>query len=273
MRKLLLAIVGFLWFANAVQAQNLNINQPVWQQRSIYRNILVVEGDGRRCLMFGRQSSRQSCIEIAQPRKLVFGYTQRIFSAINELPHVGRVLVIGIGGGSLPMAIREKYPAAMIDAVELDPEVIHVAERFFHFKPDEHIAVHAEDGRIFIRKAIRQGLKYDAVILDAFDKDYIPEHMATAEFLEQVKAVLNDDGLLLANTFAGTQYQKYEEATYQAVFGDIYESKIPNGNRIIIAGDGAEAIAAKLPNSGAVIKSKVLVLTDKFSPVNALLIR
>lgn len=278
MRKLFFVFAVAMLFSNVALAQNLNRNQPVWQQRSIYRNILVVEGDGHRCLTFGRQSSRQSCIEIEQPLKLVFGYTQSIFAAINELPHVGRVLVIGVGGGTLPMAIREKYPSAMIDAVELDPEVINVAERYFYFKPDDHISVYAEDGRVFVRKAKRRGWKYDAVILDAFDKDYIPEHMATAEFLAQVKAVLDDHGILLANTFSGTSYQKYEEATYQAVFGNIYEAVIPNGNlivrnRIILAGRSAESVASRLPKSSLVEKSRALVLTDKFSPVNALLTR
>lgn len=237
MRKLLALFIVCLLLVNSALAQKLNINQPVWQQRSIYRNILVVEGDGRRCLMFGRQSSRQSCIEIGQPKKLIFGYTQRIFAAVNEMETVNRVLIIGVGGGSLPMAIREKYPSAMIDAVELDPEVVKVAERYFHFKPDDHIAVHTDDGRVFVRKAIRKKIKYDVVILDAFDKDYIPEHMATKEFLEQVKEVLNDNGLLLANTFSLTRYQKYEEATYQAVFGTIYESRLSStGNRLFLAG-------------------------------------
>ena len=102
--------------------------------------------------------------------------------------------------------------------------------------------------------------------------------MATAEFLAQVKAVLDDHGILLANTFSGTSYQKYEEATYQAVFGNIYEAVIPNGNlivrnRIILAGRSAESVASRLPKSSLVEKSRALVLTDKFSPVNALLTR
>ncbi len=271
MNKALTAI--FLALATAAaQAQTFGATKPIWQQRSMYRNIIVLEGNGHRCLTFGARSDRQSCIDLSNPGKLVFGYTQRIFDALNHLPRLNRVLIIGIGGGSLPMAIRATYPNAMVDAVELDQEVINVALRYFQFKPDEKLAVFAEDGRVFIRKSIRQNIRYDAIVLDAFDKDYIPEHMTSAEFLGQVKSALRSDGILLANTFKTTNFAKYEEATYQHVFGEIYETNIPSGNRIIIAGKKASTLASMLPDSGHVAPSDAPVMTDKFSPANALLI-
>lgn len=261
-----------LLLASASMGQTFGATKPIWQQRSLYRNIIVLEGNGHRCLTFGKRSARQSCIETDQPDKLVFGYTQRMFEALQHINSIRRVLVIGIGGGSLPMAIHHRFPEAHIDAVELDPEVVRVAERYFKFKPDEKLNVFAEDGRVFIRKAIKDNIRYDAILLDAFDKDYIPEHMATSEFLKQVKTALNPDGLLLANTYAGTGYQKHEEATYQSVFEVIHESKIPNGNRIILAGKDAARISGRLPDSGEIKPSDALVMTDRYAPVNTLLI-
>eukprot|EP01034_Spumella_vulgaris_P043368 gene43368-53847_t len=160
------------------QAQVFGATKPIWVQRSMYRNIIVLDGPTHRCLTFGRRSARQSCMEKDAPcssasrcgarqscmekdapaTKLVFGYTQRMFDALQYVPNVKRVLVIGIGGGSIPMAIREKYPDVMVDAVELDQEVINVAERFFNFKPNnELLRVFAEDGRVHIRRAIPHG--------------------------------------------------------------------------------------------------------------------
>lgn len=271
MNKTLTALILALAAATA-QAQTFGATKPIWQQRSMYRNIIVLEGNGHRCLTFGARSDRQSCIDLSNPGKLVFGYTQRIFDALTHIPRLNRILIIGIGGGSLPMAIRETYPNTHVDAVELDHEVINVALRYFQFKPDEKLAVFAEDGRVFIRKSIRQNIRYDAIVLDAFDKDYIPEHMTTAEFLGQVKRALHTDGVLLANTFKATNFAKYEEATYQYIFGEIYESTIPSGNRIIIAGKQARTLASELPNSHLVAPSGAPMMTDKFSPANALLI-
>lgn len=267
--------LGLVLLAMAdAQAQTFGATTPLWIQRSMYRNIIVLDGPTHRCLTFGRRSARQSCIEKDAPAsKLVFGYTQRIFDALQFVPKVERVLVIGIGGGSIPMAIRSVYPGAHVDAVELDQEVINVAERYFQFKPDEKLNVFAEDGRVFIRRAIREGVRFDVVILDAFDRDYIPEHMASAEFLAQIKTAMTPKGVLLANTFKSTNFAKYEEATYQFVFDFVYESLIPNGNRIMIAGAPAVDVAGSLPDSRRVPNSGATVMRDRFAPVNALLVR
>lgn len=267
---LLFLIAIFICFPSS--AQTFGATTTIWQQRSLYRNIIVLEGNGHRCLTFGKRSARQSCIETDNPGKLIFGYTQRMFEALVLVAGARRVLVIGIGGGSLPMAIRAGLPDIHVDAVELDKEIVDVAMKYFHFRPDDRLSVFSEDGRVFVRKSILSGVKYDAILLDAFDKDYIPEHMATIGFLQQVQSILTRDGILLANTYQGTSYQAHEEATFQAVFGDIYESKIPNGNRVIIAGQGADAVARRIAGARIVGRSAAKPLTDRYSPANALLL-
>lgn len=271
-RRALMCLVAILAAAPA-WAQTFGATTVIWQQRSLYRNIIVLEGNGHRCLSFGRRSARQSCLETADPHKLIFGYTRKMFEALTTQAGTRRVLVMGIGGGSLPMAIREALPHVHVDAVELDPAVVDVAIQYFQFQPGARLSVFSEDGRVFVRKSLHAGIRYDAILLDAFDKDYIPEHMATVEFLRQVRSLLTDAGLLLANTYQGTRYQEHEEATYQAVFGPIYEARIPNGNRIILAGPGAGAAAAATPGTGAVRRSAAQPMTDRYSPANALLAR
>jgi spermidine synthase len=108
-----------------------------------------------------------------------------------------------------------------------------VAEKFFGFKRDPKLNVSEEDGRVFIKKAIRAGTKYDIIMLDAFEDEYIPEHMSTREFLLEVKSALTPDGVVAANTFSSNRLYPYESATYESVFGPFYNLKL--GNRIIYA--------------------------------------
>ena len=82
------------------------------------------------------------------------------------------------------------FPAAEIHAIEIDPAVINVARKYFDFNPGKKITVFEEDGRVFVKRAIKKGYKYDLVLLDAFDHEYIPEHLLTKEFLEEVKRIL-----------------------------------------------------------------------------------
>lgn len=262
------AVLGF----GICQAQTFGANRLIHQERSLYRNILVLEGSGHRCLTFGRRSARQSCMNLAEPEKLVFGYTSRMFDALTQLSNPKRILIIGVGGGSLPMAARRRFPAARIDAVEIDPAVIDVARQYFNLREDNKLHLYSGDGRIFIRQQILRRITYDAILLDAFDKDYIPEHMATVEFLAQIRSSLAPDGLLLANTYSGTALQAHEEASFQRVFGVIQETRLNNGNRIILAGEPAARIAMNLADGRQVPASKAAVFTDKFAPANALLI-
>ncbi len=207
----------------------------IHSERSLYRNLFVVEDNGLRCLTFRRAvaTERQTCQRTGEPDHLVFPYTRMMLGSLLVKPDPKRVLVIGLGGGTLPMALRQMFPEIDIDVVEIDPAVTRVAEKFFGFKRDAKLNVHEEDGRVFVKKALRAGTKYDIIMLDAFEDEYIPEHMSTKEFLLEVKSVMTPDGVVAANTFSSNRLYPYESATYESVFGPFYNLKL--GNRIIYA--------------------------------------
>lgn len=203
-------------------------------ERSLYRQIVVYEDDDQVCMRFTRQyAARQSCRSRTQPRRLVFEYLRMMMGALYLAPAPSRLLVIGLGGGSLVTALAAALPQARIDAVEVDPAVVRVARQYFEFAPGPQVQVHEEDGRVFVKRALRAGERYDLVMLDAYDHEYIPEHLLTKEFLEEVNQVLNADGVVAANTFSSSRLYDHESATYAAVFGRFYNLK--RGNRVILA--------------------------------------
>jgi spermidine synthase len=277
--------------ANAAGADGLNV---LHQERSLYRNIAIYEDEGLRCMTFGRNTlSRQSCISLAKPDELVFNYARMVMGALYMTPAPPkRILILGLGGGSLTMAFQRLFPGASIDAVEIDPAVVRMARRYFEFKPADETRIYEEDGRVFVKRMQRRGTKYDLVILDAYDHEYIPEHMLTVEFLLEVKALLGDRGVVAGNTFSNSKLYDHESATYFSAFGDFYRLKV--NNRVILARIGglpsateiarnADALDGKLRPIG-VDKAWVLplidvergwpadtrVLTDQFSPSNLL---
>jgi spermidine synthase len=54
--------------------------------------------------------------------------------ALAERPQ--RVLIVGLGGGTIPSMFRKYLPDLQIDTVELDPEVVQVAKQYFGFRED-----------------------------------------------------------------------------------------------------------------------------------------
>jgi spermidine synthase len=267
--------------------------QDIYQEKSMYRNILVYEEAGLRCMKFGRQDAgKQTCISLQNPNALVLNYTRMLLGALYLNPEPKKILIIGLGGGVLPTALQKILPQAQIDSVELDPSVAKVARQFFGFSPAAQSAVVIEDGRVYVKRAQKQGKKYDLVILDAFDQVYVPEHMLTREYLLEVKSLLAPGGVLAANTFSASKLYDAESATYASAFGPFYNLKTEN--RVILASNGPLPTMAQIKAHAQQVEPKLKVfgtgrdwllplfssdvqwpagtrlLTDQYSPANLL---
>ena len=288
----LAAIIGPTLLGSAAPAHALV--QTLHSERSLYRNIFVTEDDGLRCLTFRRfiGGHRQTCMRMSDPNELVFPYAKMMLGVLSINPHPKHVLIVGLGGGTLPTNLRAMAPDADIEVVELDPAVVKVAKQFFNFQTGPKLTVTTEDGRVFVKKALKNGTRYDLVMLDAFEDDYIPEHLLTREFLTEVKGILTDNGVLAANTFSSSKLYPYESATYAAVFGEFYN--LVMANRIIWAQPGkltdratlranAEMVAPEFEKRGFTVDwlmdvpstardwpADTRILTDQYSPSNLL---
>ena len=133
--------------ANVACAQNL-----VHSERSLYREVLVYEDGAERCMCFTQRCrvGRQTCMNTRAPERFVMNYTQMMMSSLFLVPEPRSILIIGLGGGTLPRALTRIVPNAKLDVVEIDPAVTRVAKQFFEFKPNEHTNVIEADGRVFV---------------------------------------------------------------------------------------------------------------------------
>lgn len=286
----LLAAAGVLWPV-ATEARIIH------QERSLYSTIIIDQQGPVICLQFSvrRDQRNQSCMNQRRPKEMVFAYAQMMMASLLLNPDPARILVLGLGGGTLPLALDELLPEAQIDVVEIDPAVIRVAREFFAFAPSERVDVFAQDGRVFVKRAAQRGETYDLIMLDAFNGEYIPEHLMTREFLEEVRSLMHEDSVLAANTFSISDLYAHESATYAAVFGTFFNMKPDDsGNRVILDRHGglpdvetlkarAEALREPLAPYGVRLERflpllttdidwdpQTPALTDQYSPANLL---
>jgi spermidine synthase len=210
----------------------------IHSEKSLYREVFVYEDTDTRCLCFTRQCliGRQTCIDVKHPDRLVFEYTQMMLGALYLKPDPHSILIIGLGGGTLPRTLEKLLPAADIDVVEIDPAVVAVAGQYFGFREDEHVHLTVQDGRAYVRQALRGSKRYELIMLDAYEHQYIPEHMLTREFLTEVRSLLQPDGIVAANTFSSSRLYQNESVTYRSVYGQFYNLR--SGNRVILAANG-----------------------------------
>ena len=85
-------------------------------------------------------------------------------------------------------------------------------------------------------RALRDARRYELILLDTFDGDYIPEHLMTLEYLVQARQLLAPGGVLAANTFSASRLYDHESETYFRAFGPFFNFTISeSANRIILA--------------------------------------
>lgn len=239
--RLIIIIVTIMFFFSnelfAIDLHNVEL-KPIHQEKSLYRDISVSENADIRCMgfMIKNRMSLMGCEYLKTPDLMVLGFSKLLLASLYLDPNPKKILVIGMGVGTMPKAFTKLYPDVIVDTVEIDPAVAKLAKEYFNFKESSQSRFYIEDGRMYVKHAIKEGAQYDIVILDAFNGDYIPEHMLTKDFLEEVKQILTPSGVLAANTFPSSGLYPNESATYEAVFGKFYNlNQGGKGNRVILA--------------------------------------
>ncbi|AGC47326.1 putative lipoprotein [Myxococcus stipitatus DSM 14675] len=207
--------------------------KSLYEKQSPYTLIAVTEDPrGRRYLQFDTSGALQSVVWPGQPLKLP--YTRMSMVGLSFVPKPQRILVVGLGGGAMPMFLRAVLPRAHIDVVDIDPDVVSVARRYFGFREDARLKAHVADGRAFIEA---ERPVYDLVFLDAYGPDSIPEHLGTVEFLASVRARLTARGAVVGNVWEDPPNPLFSSMlrTWRQGFQQLYTFAVPgSGNRIFV---------------------------------------
>jgi spermidine synthase len=168
-----------------------------------YNHIIVadqeVNGETVRVLQTDLLYS-QSSIILDRPDWLHAPY-HRVFIeafAIKGEQEIDKVLAIGSGGFIIPSYLTSHYPNLEIDAVEIDKDLLKIAEEYFFFKNSDNVTVHTTDGRTFLQR-LDPNQRYDVIYLDVFVSKYIPFHLITKEFVSLLEEHLAEDGLVMVN--------------------------------------------------------------------------
>ncbi len=230
-KSLLLGLVG----ACVVLAAAAAGPKVLYEKASAYNKIVVTEdAAGLRILSFGNDV-RQSVVKVGDPDRLELRYAPAMLAAMTLVDEPKRVLVVGLGGGTLPGFLRKHYPRTTIDVVDIDPDVVDVAKRFFGFKEDTLMYAHVADGRKFIEENREP---YDIIFLDAFGPDNTPYTLTTQEFLQGVRKAVAPKGIVVANIFSENINPLYRSMvrTYQETFREVYVLDVAEaGNKIVVA--------------------------------------
>lgn len=172
--------------------------EVVFQAADDMGTLQVVQTPFERALHFDSEP-RQSAMDLSDPIRLVLSYTRAMLAPLLFLPSPRRVLLIGLGGGSIAKFLLHHFPDIHVDVVELREKVVTVARNWFDLPDDERLRVFVEDGGHFVRNATDT---WDLVLVDAFDRRGIAYSVCGLEFFGALRTRLHPAGLLAINLWS-----------------------------------------------------------------------
>jgi spermidine synthase len=291
----ILTILCFILFLSCGSALE-DGEKMLFEKNSLYQYISVTENTAKRerYIRNNKRELRQGGIYLDAPDKLLFEYSRMAFVSLAFMERDPKdVLFVGLGAGSMPKYFNKYYPDANVDIVEIDPDIVSVAEKYFYFRENKKMKVHVSDGRVFVKRSQK---KYDMIFLDAYQNDYIPFHLTTIEFLKELKGRLKDDGVVASNILSEYRNKFFDSMiiTYRKAFPHVYVFEgqksrnfifIATANNKMMAQQSVMGDARKIQRyrrmdidlteiaqyyeySTAYERKTAKILTDDFAPVN-----
>ncbi len=185
--------------------------------------IEVIEQGEYRSLNF-QGSVVQSKIALKEPGRLVLRYTHYMMAAsLLAIPRPSRILLIGIGGGSLLHFFQHYLPQCRVDAVDYSQHIIDIARQYFHLPESGQIVVHCDDGLRFLAR-LSGTEPYDLILLDAFNDSGMARNIYSSRFFKLAEQKLSPQGVICCNLWSGnrTIYNETKKAILKNSSGSVF---------------------------------------------------
>ena len=152
------------------------------------------------------------------------------------------ILILGNGSGTFAVQCRKYFDNTVIDGVEIDEKITRLAGEYFELPRDINVVTY--DGRAYLAAV---DMKYDVIMVDAYQDITIPFQMSTVEFFTMVKEHLNPDGVMVVNmNMRGKSTDSinyYLADTISRVFDYVYTDDVKNTTNVeLFASDNKDAV-------------------------------
>jgi spermidine synthase len=163
------------------------------------------------------------------------------------------IAILGLAGGTAARQYTAAFGTGVdITGVEIDPDILDVAHRYFHLdEPNVHPVV--ADARYWLDT---HAGKYDVIVLDAYRQPYIPFHLTTREFFNEVRGHLKPGGVAVVNAGrTATDYRLVDAiaSTMSADYPSVFLVDVPEfSNTLVYASTQPTTLADVEHNLGLI---------------------
>jgi spermidine synthase len=206
---------------------------------SSYSRIVIRDIGPLRAMYFEHDDGSlvlQTRVNLAEPDRLVVAYQQGLFASYLFMPEPARALIVGLGGGGMVRFFQRRDAAVEIDAIDIDPVVVEVAQRYFGTVPSETVRLLTADGYRFIRYSPDL---YDVIYQDAFlrpsdetDAAGVQLRIKDAPFYAEVRDRMTPQGVVAVNLYPHAK-REGDVAELRRAFPQVYIFRVKDEPNLI----------------------------------------
>ncbi len=154
-----------------------------------------------------------------------FGSLHEIFRETfqRKPPHIrqnDKILLLGFGAGSVAHILRKEQKIANpVTGIEIDPEVIRLARKYFELDRLKDVRIILSDAADFLS---HDTTSYGLIVVDLFLDHRIPEKFQTGEFLQQLHRHLIPKGTVFYNFLLFDFTAKQQFDTLEKLFASTF---------------------------------------------------
>ncbi len=269
--SILLLLAIYLWTGGNIK----QYDGQLFETESAYNYIQVVrQGDCNYLLLNEGQAYHSYYCDNGRVPRISVWSIMLAAPHFNVEPAIKNMAVIGLAAGTIPKQFTQVYGQIPIDGIELDVEIIQAGVDYFALT-DPNINLIAGDGRYQLNQL--DG-RYDIITIDAYKVPYIPWHLTTREFFQEVRAHLTEKGVVAMNIGRAPEDRRLIDAmvsTLLEVYPSVHAIDVPGSfNTIVVAtmlpttADNLERNLAQLENTHPVLVGAMETAVANLVPIN-----
>lgn len=167
----------------------------------------IFEQGDERWFTFGG-GAIQSKVVLRQPLLLPLPYTRGMVAPLLFREAYARVLMLGLGGGSLLRFYHAQAPDSRFTVVDSAAIMTRVAGRYFEAPvTSPRVDIRIADAREAVTGPLG---RFDLVMVDVFDDTGLPPWVLERDFCEACAALLQSDGCLIVNLWIDRRFNGLE---------------------------------------------------------------
>lgn len=194
--------------------------------------IRVYDDGMHRYLRFG-EGADQGCVLKSSPAHLVYDYTKAMLLPLLFGDAPKRIVLLGLGTGSLASCLGYYCRNSKITAVELRASVVDVAHQHFGLSRRKKLEVVCQDALGFLQQ--QDSLKSQLILSDIYGEDDVDSSQLSEPFLDECLKHLQPQGWLVLNCWQQHRRLQTWRNALQDRFDFLAESTTKDGNWIIFA--------------------------------------